>query len=209
MGVARDGGAGPLLKTDGRAAQHYIDDIYAVRCDDVSLTATPASEANSLETSGLRVDGTDTCIQTTYNGKALNVILGKSKWEIEFDVTPRHDAADVAKFGSPSPDIAWFYGDADDYIFVDYSAASILRLVFQANGGGEQSGTWNPATMNAGTTYTVKIKGAANSKMELYVDGVLRITISQPCAWGTTPATAYWGHHYAGGLSYDATYATP
>jgi hypothetical protein len=41
----------------------FLDDIYMFALDDVSLTVTPASEANSAETDGLRVDGRDTCTQ--------------------------------------------------------------------------------------------------------------------------------------------------
>jgi hypothetical protein len=45
------------------AGNAYVDDLYAFLLDDVSLTVTPASEANSAETTGLRVDGRDTCTQ--------------------------------------------------------------------------------------------------------------------------------------------------
>ena len=201
------GGIGRIVLTAlTSVGTRYLDDVYMVDLDDVSLTCTPTSKANSAETSGLRIDGTDQCTQTQYRGKNLSNILNKNSWEVEFEVTPRHDAADVAKFGASSPDVLWLWGDGNNYLYIDWSAASILRLNFNANAGGDQSGTWNPATMNAGTTYTIKLKGKRNSKMELYVDGNLRITISQPSAWGTTPSTAHWGHHYAGGLSYDATF---
>ena len=201
------GGIGRIVLTAlTSVGTRYLDDVYMVDLDDVSLTCTPASKANSAETSGLRVDGTDQCTQTQYRGKNLSDILNKNNWEVEFEVTPRHDAADIAKFGASSPDVLWLWGDANNYLYVDFQAASIFRLVVNVGGGGEVADKWDPATLDAGTTYTIKIKGKRNSKVEMFVDGILRCTINQPITWGTTPSTAHWGHHYAGGLSYDATF---
>ena len=44
------------------AANFLVDDISVIELDDVSITATAASEANSAEGTGIRVDGLDTLV---------------------------------------------------------------------------------------------------------------------------------------------------
>jgi hypothetical protein len=154
--------------------------------DSVTLTCTPASSANSLEGTGIRVDGLDRLTQTV---TSLNLGHGK----ISFPITPRHAAATPALFGNATPRIATFYGNANNYIIVDWSAANTMRLRFNAAGGGEQSGTWNATgAIAAGTKYTIEIE-YRGAFMTLKVNDVLKITVTAACVFTTALATAYWG----------------
>ncbi len=187
----------------------YIDDVYQLVLDDVSLTVTPASEANSLETSGLRVDGWDQVDQSEYSSVAIEDVLDRDAWVIEYEVTPRHDAADVLKFGHTAAVLLSVYGNSDNYILVKFTAASTLQLAFKAAGGTEQTDAWSSAVMNAGTTYKITVKGWQSDRMQLFVNGVLRATINQPFVWNYTPDVVHWGHDAVGVGWYDATFDTP
>ncbi|MHA2065288.1 MAG: DUF2341 domain-containing protein, partial [Candidatus Thorarchaeota archaeon] len=143
----------------------YFDDIYAYHLDAVTLTVTPASEANSLESSGLRVDGRDTLTQTISN-------LTTTKGTIKFDYTPRHDAADQLAFlESTDVYIGEWYGDADDYIQLYWSAANTVTLAYSINGT-TGSDTWNASVnIDAGTTYTFTVAyDLDNDSLTLDVD---------------------------------------
>jgi hypothetical protein len=53
----------PWFQIYGNSAVHYVDDLYGFFLDDVSLTVTPASEANSQENGGIQVTGLDHYVQ--------------------------------------------------------------------------------------------------------------------------------------------------
>jgi hypothetical protein len=171
----------------------YVDDVSAIALDDVSLTVTPASAANSVESSGVRVDGLDVCSQTIPAGQ----IQSGSGW-LKFKYIPRHSAADVAKFGNATPAITQIYGGANDYITLDYSAANTMRLRYNANGAGVQTGTWDcTGAIVAGTTYIIEVRYTSGG-MKVYVDGTERISISAAVAFGTVPTMFYAGQLQAG-----------
>lgn len=77
-------------------ADHFIDDAYMVHLDNISLTVTAASEANSTEnTVEIRVDGGDTYLGANAAG------LGTASGTLTFDWRPRHDAAQAVAFTEP------------------------------------------------------------------------------------------------------------
>lgn len=190
------GTLGNRLDIAGNSNTHYIDDVYVIPLDDVSLTVTPASQANSSETSGLRVDGRDSCTQTITE-------LTTTSGSIKFKYTPRHDAGDAVKFleSTTATDYAyiaeWYY-DATNYIRLYWSAANTITLEYNMNGT-TGSGTWDATgEIVAGTTYTMQIYYTGGSTMFFVVDGSNKIMLTAiPAAFGTAPNTAYWGSRQA------------
>jgi hypothetical protein len=165
----------------------YTDDFYAIALDDVTLTVTPASQANSLEGTGIRVDGLDRLTQPIINMK-LN------KGVARFPYTPRHSAATVALFGNATPVICHLYADANNYILLDWSAANTIRLRYNAGGAGVQTGTWNATGLIvAGTQYILEIS-YTGSVMYLKINTVTVITILAPTIFTVIPTTANWLH---------------
>jgi hypothetical protein len=197
--VARNGQANVELRIRNQGGVSYVDDTYAVALDDVTLTVTPASQANSLEGTGIRVDGKDRLTQPI-----TDIKLGKGK--ISFPYTPRHAAATAALFGNATPRVATFYGDANNYIYVDWAAANTLRLTFNAAGGGNQTANWDATgAIAAGTQYTIGVEYTGSS-MVLKVNSTVRITITAACIFTTIPATAYWGSDNSYAQQNDAVF---
>lgn len=152
---------------------------------------------------GIRVDGLDTLVANIPAGS-----LGATSGKLRFNHIPRHDAADAVKFGNSSAYIADFYGDASNYIRIYWNAANTITLAFN-DGGGEHTGTWDATgAIAADTTYLFEIE-YSGSQMVLSVDGVAKITISQPVSFGTVPATAYLGSKQDGTLQTDGVALNP
>ncbi|MFA5385930.1 MAG: LamG domain-containing protein, partial [Eubacteriales bacterium] len=184
----------------------YLDDTYIVPLTDVSLTVTPANLANSTESTGIRVDGTDTLTQDITE-------LAVGSGTIKFNYTPRHSAADIAKFGTSTPYIATFWGDSDDYIKLYWSAANTITLSYSM-GGSTGSKTYDATgDITAGTTYNFEINYIGSGDMNLSIDGTTQITLETiPATFGTTPSTAHWGTDYNGtadSSQADATFDAP
>ncbi len=195
----------PIVFTTLLAEAHeaYSDDFYNFQLSDVSLTVTPAIEANSLETSGLRVDGADTLTQTIDS-------LTTTSGNIQFKFTPRHSWSTATSFGNTSPVIATFYNSANDYLKLYYQSATILRLTGVFNGTTVTADTSGAPTLNAGTTYAIKITYAQNGNLVLYIDGVSSATASMSTnVFGTAPTTAYFGSDNTGANQYDLTVSAP
>lgn len=165
----------------------YFDDLYVIPLNSITLTVTPASQVNSTETSGLRVDGADTLTQSITGLSTTNGI-------IRFKYTPRHSAADVAKFGDATPWIARFIVDGSNYIDLKWNAANTIGLDTCMNATCP-SGSWNATGgIIAGTTYNIEINYIGGGNMVLKVDGTTRITLSSiPAAFSSVPTTVYWG----------------
>lgn len=183
-------------------AAAYWDDLYAFELAPVSLTVTPASEANSTESTGLRVDGQDICTQTISNVTATAGTL-------RFDVTPRHDSSTVGDFDMTAgvAFIARFIG-ATNYIEVRHTASPDIILRWN-DGGGIVSGTWGSPGLVAGTTYTFVIE-YDTAGATLTVDGTLRATAAAALDFSADPLTdAYYGSDQNGEYAYDATFAAP
>jgi hypothetical protein len=185
VAVGYTGGWFPIVP-EAAAGIRYLDDLYLVLLDDVTLTVTPASQANSLEGTGIRVDGLDRLTQPITTIQA-------GKGSIKFYYTPRHSAATPALFGNATPAVCSLYADANNYILLDWSAANTMRLRYNAGGVGVQTGTWNATGLIvAGTLYAMEIRYTGGG-MSLYVNGASVLTISANVAFTVVPTTAYWG----------------
>ena len=169
----------------------------------ITLTATPASEANSLESTGLRVDGYDTLTQPIPEGK-----LGATSGEVRFKWTPRHGAGDARKFAITEVWIAKIYKNNDGYIDMYWARDSNISLRIK-EGGVLSSNTWAYASIVAGTTYIVTLKYTA-TQITMAIDGVIKATITTPIDFGANiPDMAYWGIGNWGIYQADATFAAP
>jgi hypothetical protein len=165
----------------------YVDDFSVAILDDVTLTVTPASQANSLEGTGIRVDGLDRLTQPIIN-------LKLSKGIARFPYTPRHSAATPALFGNATPVIAHLYVDANNYILLDWSLANTIRLRYNAGGAGVQTGTYNATgAIVAGTRYILEIRYTGGA-MHLRIDNILVLTITAPTVFTIVPTVANWLH---------------
>jgi len=200
---------GALMRTmwlpeAGAAGLPYLDDTYIVGLDNVSLTATPASAANSLETSGLRVDGQDLCSWAVPAGR-LSIGQGWLRW----NWTPRHSAALLASYAGATnlPYIARAWGDANNDVLVEVTAANTIQLDVTA-GAVNATQNWNCAgAIVAGTTYKMELRWDG-AWFRLLVDDVIQAQVS-PALLTTVPGTIYWGCDATPEHEADATYAAP
>ena len=190
----------PAVGFTNITGQAFVDDMYSYTLTDVSLTVTPASEANSLESSGLRVDGLDSLTQTITN-------LTDKSGEVSFEITPRHNYDVADNFGTTTPVIAHLYGDANDYIKIVKVSDTVLRAEAQLNGTAINADTSVAPTLNAGTTYIIKVTYLQGSFLKLYIDGVEKAStaIGASTAFSTTPTTIYFGSDNSSTNQYDLT----
>jgi len=183
----------------GGAANFLVDDISVIELDDVSITATAATLANSTEGTAIRVDGLDTLTQPSTG-------VNPAADSITFPITKRHAAADVAKFGNATPYEFHWYEDANNYIYVYWSAANTLTLTYQANGAGEQTddydatGAWDAGARKTGTI----VYGP--SAAVLKIDGTAQITIAQAASFPAITAAFYFGSDKDGASQSDSAY---
>jgi len=182
------------------AQTFYLDDVSVVALDDVSLTVTPASAANCAEGTGLRVGGLSTLTQAS---TGLDVGAGS----INFTATKRHAAADVAKFGVATPYELHWYEDANNYMYVYWSAANTLTLTFNATGGGDQTGNYDATgAWAAGAEKACRVI-YSGSNCILYVAGTAVVTIAQPAVFATMTAAIYLGSDKDGINQSDTVYS--
>jgi hypothetical protein len=198
--VKHGGGASPSV---------YADDVYLFLLSDVSLTVTPASQANSTEnTDELRIDGRDSYVTTA--GEASSI--GSNTGFVSFNYRPRHSAADAVKFAETTSADAYIlslYGDADDYVNLYWDSANTLRLSYSA-GGVTGTGTWDATgSIVANTEYPVTLSYTGGGDMVVGVGGTDRITLSSiPAAFGVAPNTVYFGTNSSGANQGDATFSS-
>ena len=201
--------ATPVIGIAGRTGavgDRFSDDFAAFLLDAVTLTVTPASEANSLESGGIRVDGYDNGPQVVPENR-----LKSQKGWIRTIWRPRHSDAQAVAFGNATPYVLDIHGDANNWIDVVWTAANTLRLRYNANGAGAVSANWatGGGAIVPDTAYLVEIKYTAGGAI-LYVDGVNRVQIVAPTGFvWPVPTTCYWGT--ADGLNQqtDAVYGQP
>ena len=185
----------------------FVDDVYIIRLIDVSLTVTPASEANSTEnTDEIRVDGRDTYVESGASS------IGTGSGFVSFNWRPRHSAADAVKFAETTSDDAYvisFNGDADDYIRVYWDSANTLRMSYSMAGTTGTS-TWDATgAIAANTEYAVSLTYTGGGSMVLNIGSADRITLSGiPAAFGIAPNTVYFGSDTSGGNQGDATFSS-
>lgn len=111
----------PRIYADTGANPKYIDDRYLYTLADITLTVTPASYANSLEGTGVRIDGLDAVTQPI---GILQPTAGWFGWRTTF----RHAAADFVKFGNATPSLCRIYGNANNYIYARELGANTIEL---------------------------------------------------------------------------------
>lgn len=183
------------------AGTFYIDDVSIIELDDVSITVTPASEANSAEGDGIRVDGYDSC------SVDITGVLGATSGKIAFDWTPR-------------------YSDDNSTYFVDYRLVDIRnttsdridcyvyddKVYIKVRVGGSTLGTvsWTPSSdIIAGTTYLVEIE-YSSTETTFKIDGVTKITVPEAVNFGANiPDTIYVGTYYNNQKQANAVFAPP
>jgi hypothetical protein len=179
-----------VIFASNAAQTFYVDDAFVRLIDDVSITCTPASLANSTEGTGIRVDGWDGLIQPVPVGK-LKPTKGRWRWKW----TPRHGSADFMKFGQSVITLLRPYGDASNMISLAINGINSILLSSVANGI-TGTGTWNcTGLINAGTTYTLEVY-YTSTKFVFKVDGVVRISINMTVLFTVIPTI------YAGSFSY-------
>ena len=184
----------------------YVDDVSIILLDDVSLTVTPANEANATEGDGLRVGGLSTLDQPIPAGK-----LGARKGKAWFNWTPRHGAGDLEKFGVSNPRICEIYNDNNNYLRLFMETDTNIRFTVKV-GGVTTNANWNSTGLiDAGTIYLIEVEYNA-TQATFSVDGVVRST-STPGAGidfgANIPDTAYWGNNNSGGAIGDAVFSSP
>ena len=191
-GVIRRDHANPQLLLEplsGASADRFTDDVYLLSLDDVSLTVTPASEANSAESGGIRVDGYDICSQPIPAG-----ILGPTAGHIKWKVRPRHAQGALESFGVTNPIMAAFYFDINNQIYLQSSNDDNLRL-YVVVGGISTNNAIAASNLVADQEYLFEIKYNATDAI-LKIDGVTTITVTPGAGinfGANIPNSAYWG----------------
>lgn len=180
----------------GTSSSYYFDDFYIVEMSDISLTVTPASQANSTEDTGLRVDGADTLTQPITG-------LSADRGVVKFKFTPRHSIAVADKFGASFPVIVAI-GSGNDRIELYKGGGNSVGLQGYFNAAAVTA-SWNSPTFVAGSTYNIEIRYRTGGNLELYVDNVQVATASGVGTFGTIPTTAYFGANSIGANQYDGT----
>ena len=164
----------------------YVDDVFCVALDPITLTVTPSNLANSTENGGRRVDGFDQLTQP-------EDVLRPNSGDIRWPSTPRQGDSETVLFGNPTPYGMTVFGDANNFIAVFWNAADTLRLAFNANGAGLQTADWatGGAFFIPGTLHQYRVRYWSN-RMILYVDGLPRATINQPTGFIWPAGTLFY-----------------
>ena len=149
------------------------------------LTATPASEANSAEGTGLRVDGDDELSQPT-NAVALKANAG----EIRFSATARHDPANWAGFGNSEQYLLDMYEDANNYVRVYTSAANTMTIAYNAQGAGEVTANYDATGVTFAATLKQYRVAYGGSGATLNIDGTVEATAAGAVTLSAAPTNA-------------------
>ena len=179
----------------GRSAQHYVDDIYAFTLNPVSLTATPRSEANSVELGGLSIDGRDTCTQPT--GR-----LTRTHGEIRFSANPRHDMDEVGEWGQAgiTEFLIDLHMDANNRLFLRRRNTPQLYFSVRSNAAA-LTDTWNTAwAAEERWNFIVRWNPA---RVWVLVNGVERLSIAWASVFTADLATIAWASYYLGDNQFD------
>ncbi|MFC1600554.1 LamG-like jellyroll fold domain-containing protein [Patescibacteria group bacterium] len=183
----------------------FVDDAFIFQLDDVDLTVTAASEANSAEDWGLRVDGNDTLSQAI---SSWTTTAGTARWRW----TPRHDAGDFSSYGvvNNTPRIARFMYNNNNYIEVNTGNDSQITLFGRADST-SFTGTWDATgSITAGTTYEMEVIYTADSAvLKIDDDEKVNIDLTSTPSFTNAPNTAYWGSTQAGTQQTDAVFSDP
>jgi hypothetical protein len=167
-----------------------LDATFRPQINAVSLTVTPASEANSLEGTGLRIDGHDDVTQPD----TLN-ILRQTYGAIGVFVTPRHDInVPFGQAGAPDEAIFTIRNGANNIYVFRQTGVGRLRLQYEIAGGGAVAVDYNPG----GNWWPADDKRFLAVRwtpvwIRAWLDGVLTHDIAVAVAFALDFTTIYWG----------------
>lgn len=184
--VNAEGSASFFIRgSTGASGNRYVDDIHMIALDAVSLTATPATQANSTETNGIRVDGMDTLTQPIIGLSTTNGV-------IKFKFTPRHNGTVARSFGVAEPYLLFAEGSGSNRLYVRQTTDGACQTIASFNGTLVVGG-WTCSTLNAGTTYLFEVSYAAGGNLITKIDGVQKGSVSGVVPFGSVLTTAYFG----------------
>jgi hypothetical protein len=167
-----------------------FDDVAVLAVDDITLTVTPASQANSLEQGGIRVDGEDLC--TTVPTR-LTALAG---WLRE-QLILRQDLADSDSFDNATDR----YTVAFEFDATNYFSARLrpdlgnnMELLCEAGGVLVTANAALPGgvTWAAGETKTVDVRYAFPNA-SLWVDGTYIVGLVMAAPLDGAPDRVFWG----------------
>jgi len=175
--------------------------------DAITLTVTPASQANSLESGGIRVDGMDVGDANVPAGY-FSATFGWFRWGI----ANRHGDTEIALFGNATPVEALAYFDANNYVLVDWAAADTMRLTVVV-GGVNTTANW----ATGGAYFVPDVKSVAEARWTsgncvLIVDGATVITVTPGAGinfGASTPNVVYYGGDENALQQVDAVFSAP
>jgi hypothetical protein len=205
--VRREGSGGGTVFVYGRAVGPcYVDDVYLILLDAVSIIATPASEGNSIEGLGIRVDGYDKCY------KSIASKLKSTSGRVRFNYRPRHDAIDQKLFGvgSDTPYVCSIYNGTNNRIRLTWSTLQDLKLQITV-GGVSSEDRWDVSSILAHTTYLLEVE-YSSIDVTLKVDGVVRISVTPGAGidfGAAIPHTVYLGTSRDSSRQADAVFSAP
>ena len=202
-----DAGGYLYIRSSGGAATFYVDDVSVIELDDLTITATAASLANSTESGGIRVDGYDTLTQTIPTG-----YLGATEGKVAFKWTPRHDDGDFGKFGNLGEYVTLIYKDSDNRIYLRSTTAAALKLSIEVvNVTTDGSAIDVTGLITPGQTYLIEIEYTP-TKCTWSLDGVLKDTITPGAGidfGANIPDTFYAGTQQTGAFQQDCVISAP
>ena len=189
------------------AGDRYLDDTYVVELEDVTLTVTPTSEANSAESGGRRVDGADTLTQPEAS------LLTATEGKIRGKFTPRFSVDDSAinEFNTYQY-LVEAYIDSDNYIAIRLDTSVPALELVRCQGGVEET-----------DAYRYAIVGDWNSQVEKTVElwwgwfGAAAVVDTSNRCWipGATEFDSdfvdpvWWGSDHNGRYQYDGVIENP
>lgn len=193
------------IQSVGAGAVFYVDTVSVIPIDDVSITATPTSEVNSAEDSGIRVDGLDICYED------ITGDLGATSGKIRFNWIPRHGVGDLEKFGTVNPQIFKAWNDSGNYIQLFIQHNNLITMSLKIAGASVQNSQWDGIGLTAGSTYLVEIEYDA-VKCTIDFDSVEKfsITYTGGIDFGSNiPDTFYAGTTEVNIHQCDSVFAAP
>jgi hypothetical protein len=171
--------------------------------DPVTLTVTPASEANSAESNGIRVDGFDSLTQPVNN--RIKARSGHIIWRGLL----RHAPANLVAFWEGAEvTLLDAFGAAANYARVRATVLNTIDGRFD-DGGGVQTANWAAAGAWAANDELFLELYWRGHFMQLAVAGIPVATINQPVDFAVLPATLYWGLLNSGGTNIDTVIKEP
>ena len=190
------------IRSRHNATEWYTDDVYGIALDHVTLTVTPASEANAIESAGTRVSGRSTLTQ------AISTITATSG-KVSFNCTPRRSSSQFEIY-NPIAFLCYLYKDANNFIQVHSESNTALRLDSKIGGVDGNSANYDASALFAvNTTYLIEIEYSA-TEITFSVDGDVKITITRSVDFGANiPDVFHAGSDSDGIYQIDAVFGAP